>query len=74
MTSLCLHVIYRDPSDYPGRYVVRRQYAGADGVSAEAVPLVVTDNLTSARAALPLGLHNIGRAPDDDRAILEVWI
>lgn len=69
-----LYIIYRNPSDYPGQYVVRRQFADAKGVIIEAVPLVVTESLDIARAALPPGLHNIGREAGDERAILEVWI
>lgn len=74
--GLCLYVIYRNPSDYPGLYVVRRHCLRADAYGAvpEPHPLIVTTDLDSARNALPAGLYNLGRHIKDDPVILEVWI
>jgi hypothetical protein len=68
------YVVYRNPSDYPGLYVVRRHWVHSGGPIAEAAPLIVTQSLDSARAVIPADLYNIGRYPEDDPAILEVWV
>lgn len=68
-----LYVIYRNPRDYPGMYVVRRHWVDSAGSSPELAPLTVTPSLAVAREQV-VGLENIGREPGDDPAILEVWI
>jgi hypothetical protein len=70
-------VIYEDPSDYPGMYVVRRFKIGrADGKSViveDPEPMIVTDSLDQAREVIPAGAYCLGRHPDDDPVIYEVW-
>lgn len=66
------YVVYRYPSDYPHKWVVRawsikpgRYYAG---------PVVaVEDQLDVARLAIPDGLVNVGRYGEDDPVVYEVW-
>lgn len=70
---LTLYVLYFNPSDYPGQYVVRRQHV-KDGRLAIDVEVLVFKTLTTARRHIPAGLVNIGRMPDDDPAILEAWV
>ena len=69
-------VIYENPSDFPGKFVLRRHmddYAGGlVGVAVQ--PDAVEDTLDEARQKLPCGVFNIGRYPQDDVAIKEVWI
>ncbi|HTE38019.1 MAG TPA: hypothetical protein VK630_15875 [Reyranella sp.] len=70
---LTLWVIYDNPSDQPGKFVLRRQYASAVGTGCDVVALVF-DTLAQAREALPPGLVNIGRMQGDDPVITEVWV
>lgn len=72
--SIPVHVVYRSPSDFPGKYVVRVQHASADGVTADDAPLIVADTVEEARTVIPLGMYCLGRHPDDVPAILEVWV
>jgi hypothetical protein len=68
-------VVYFNPSDYPGRYVVRVQRPGPGGaIQEEAEPRAVVDTLEEARKMLPWYLTNLGRYPDDDPVIVEVWV
>lgn len=76
---LTLYVIFRHPTDYPGKWVVRRQYIDRDmkpdqEPHTDAVPLAVADTLGGARAAIPKGMYNMGRTPGDVPAIYEVWL
>lgn len=68
-------VIYRNPLDYPDKYVVRRQWAGGGGVLIEPGTLAVVDTLEEARAVVPPEQDTcLGRDPEDDPAIFEVWV
>ena len=71
--------IYYNPSDFPGKYVVRRYYSvleGEKGVSQVDLHADVFDTLEQAREFLPKnqGLVNLGRNPNDDPVIVEVWV
>ena len=73
MASLCMHVIYDHPSDFPHHYVVRRHHVAGGRVVADrfAMPF---DTLSGARSwCRALGLVSIGRLAEDDPAIAEVW-
>ncbi|HEY7195473.1 MAG TPA: hypothetical protein VH439_17150 [Gemmatimonadales bacterium] len=74
---LDVYVVYHDPSDYPGRFVVRRQRV-TDVVVSDPEPLVVCDTLGEARSALlaavPTGLYCLPRFPQDESQIVEAWI
>lgn len=70
-----MFVIYKNPSDFPGRYVVRRWVVTAGGgMLAETVPMAVENNLFDARKRIPLGLSMLSRNPEDDPVIVEVWL
>jgi hypothetical protein len=71
--ALPMVVIYDRPRDLPGGFAVR-QWAVSPGVVAP-VKLLGSDllSLEAARELVPAGLVNIGRAPDDDPKIVEVW-
>lgn len=65
-------VIYENPRDFPGKWVVRRWVGLAPDKDAAAV----ADSLESARSAVP-GIafrDRIERMPGDDPAIVEVWL
>jgi hypothetical protein len=68
------YVVYNNPTDYPGQYVVRRCYVNSTGVYPEAGPRYVGPSLVAARETIPPGLHRIDRFPEDDPCILEVWL
>lgn len=67
---ITLFVVYENPRDFPGKFVVRRWL---DAVP-ERTPLRVCEQLHQARAVIPAGAANIGRMREDDPAIREVWI
>lgn len=71
---MIMYVIYVNPRDFPGKVVVRRWGIEADGPAAEDEPMLVTDSIDQAREALPPGLFNVRRSPNDDPVIAEVWI
>lgn len=67
--------IYEHPDDAPRHYVVRRW----DIVRGLVEPRPhlepsLADSLTAARAIIPRGLTRVGRSPDDDPTIVEVWL
>lgn len=65
-----LLVVYKDPSDYPGKFVVRRWRNQVP----DSEPLMVCDSLEHARMAIPRDAGFLGRYEQDDPAILEVWL
>ena len=69
-------VIYRNPSDHPGKYVVRRWTIGRGEVTPDPEPAAVVDTLERARAEVPveLGLVRLPRTQWDDPVIAEVWL
>ncbi|MES2460583.1 MAG: hypothetical protein V4671_08355 [Armatimonadota bacterium] len=73
--SLSVWTIYDSPFDYPGRFVVRRwEVSGPDGRAVPDQECVLADSLEEARAAVPPGLRNLGRYPQDDINIAETWL
>lgn len=71
--ALAMWVIYERPSDYPESFVVRRvQVVAGKLLFDKTRELRLT--LEEARAAIPAGLHNLGRQPGDDPVIREVWL
>lgn len=71
--SLWTYAVYHNPADFPGKYVVRRYASSQNFVFPQAV-LAVEDTLEAAREKLPQGLGRIERDPNDDPAIVEVWL
>lgn len=72
--GVVIFTVYENPRDYPGQFVVRRWREMAGAFKADPVLLYVGPSLDDARAALPAGLHCVGRKPGDDMAILESWM
>lgn len=71
---LNLYVIYAHPRDEPDYFVVRcwRTKAGAAEATAEHA---LADSVEEARAVLPgWADFHMGRRPDDDKTIVEVWM
>jgi len=67
------YVIYNNPRDYPGKYVMRRW-------DIRAGEMIATDNMELAetleeiRGKVPPGLYCLERFEDDDPCIVEVWL
>jgi hypothetical protein len=65
-----LFVIFKNPSDFPGKFVVRRWQGGVP----EQEPLAVTSDLATARKVIPADCICVGRELDDDPCVLESWV
>ena len=71
--GLDIWVIYRRPRDLPGvEYAVRKQVAGAGGISISKEVFVAL-NLDGARRHIPPGLIRMDRQSGDDPVIVETW-
>ena len=69
--------IYRDPKDYPGKFVLRGWLpnpADPDAPFAALIPRAVVDTLDEARAAVPPGFVCTASHPHDDATIVETWL
>jgi hypothetical protein len=73
VSALEMWTIYAHPKDYPQGYVVRRCQALA-GVVAHDLHAQTAGDLQAARLHVPPGKVCIGRQPDDDPVIVEVWL
>jgi hypothetical protein len=74
---LTIYVVYHNPTDYPGKFVVRGQSIVADDphVHIDADPLTVATSLDDAREPLlGFGLYRMPRQRGDDPVIVETWI
>lgn len=71
---LITYAIYKNPSDYPGRFVLRKWIVlkGETNPAAGAFPVCV-GTLEECRAALPAGLHRIV-PKGGDPVIVEEWV
>lgn len=66
-------VIYWNPDDHPGKYVVRLYWADPTGLYAAKVP-TITATLEETRAVIPKGLTRVDRSPVNAPAIVETWM
>lgn len=71
--ALSMWVIYDHPKDYPNSFVLREWIIEA-GTHKPTGRWCVKDTLEECRAELPAGVVNIGRYPEDDPCIAEVWV
>lgn len=67
-------VITANPSDYPGKHVVREQVVRGCELWIVRQPLAIADTLEEARKSLPFGLFRFAREATDDPVIVETWI
>lgn len=67
------YVIYENPRDAPGKFVVRRFFFVH---GPEPIAVGITDSLEEARALVPQKTHGckIDRMPQDEPQIVEVWM
>ena len=68
--ALEIFVIYKNPSDYPDEYVVRRFLNDIPDLK----PFAVENNLYLSRLKIPEGKVCVARSKDDDSVIVESWI
>lgn len=73
MDVLTVWTIYRNPRDYPGRWVLRAFDVSVEGTKARS-ECVVAQTLEEVRIALPPGRVPLGRANGDDPAVYECWV
>jgi len=71
---LSLWVIYDNPRDHPGKFVVREQRVLGGGRIWLSPVCELARDLQEAREKLPAGLYPLGRQEGDDPAIAEVWV
>lgn len=69
-----MYCVYERPSDYPKSFVVRRWLVGGLTAVPDREAHAVTKTLDEARAAIPVGLVRLDRAPNDDAVVSEVWL
>lgn len=74
MYELATWTIFHNPTDYPGKMVVRKFIARNGAVIPSAEPLCICDTLEECRARIPRGLILTPRSPEDDPVIVESWI
>ena len=66
--------IYREPQDYPGKWVVRgHEVFPGHGIKAHGI-CFVTGTLSEARAKVPAGTRRFPRAREDHPVIHECWM
>lgn len=72
MDSMYQWVIYENPRDYPGKFVVRKwKVVTPDPKPGEAQ---VCNSLPEARSKIPPGMYKLEPSLHDDPCIVEVWI
>ncbi len=73
--TLVVWVVYRNPRDYPGRYVLRRWWIDGTGLlRAELEPRWTATNLAEVRKQIPEGRVRLDPDPNDAAAICEIWL
>lgn len=72
--GLPIYVVFRNPADFPGKVVVRVQFAGPHGVRSAMFPTAVVDTIEEARSHIPPGRILFPAQPLDDPVIVESWL
>jgi hypothetical protein len=72
---LRMFVITANPSDFPGKFVVRENVIarGSSEPILDPAPLAVVDTITEARAAVPPDRICMPRSPKDPPVVVETW-
>lgn len=74
-SPLIMFTIYKDPTDYPGKFVTRRCAILPGSIAMDDEPLAVVDTLEAARDAIPTrALVCMARSPGDEPQIVETWL
>lgn len=64
--------VYKNPKDYPKKYVARLHIVNAQGGSPTSY-VFIADTLREVEEARPKDLTAYGRFPDDDPCIIQSW-
>lgn len=73
--TMPLFVVYENPEDFPGKYVVRLWQINRSIKKTLPTPYcVVKDTVEEARKAIPHNLYRFGRDSCDDPVVIETWI
>ncbi len=73
--KLIIYTIYKHPSDYPDKFVVRAWSIDQWNRPAPSEkPHAVTDTLQEARASIPPDFIFVAPSVSDDPVIVETWI
>lgn len=68
-------VVYKNPKDFPGKWVTRKFIIGTNlPAPVSTADVYVADSLEEIQKRIPEHLCCIHRFDDDDPAIYEVWI
>lgn len=70
---LTVWTVYKNPDDYPRKWVLRAHDIGPAGTRPRA-ECIVRDSLEEIRAEVPPGLYRLNRAGADEPAIFESWV
>jgi hypothetical protein len=73
MSVLVQHIVYFNPSDCPGKYVIRKVLID-DGKFHMEKAAIILDSYAQVREFIPDGLVRMSRHQDDDPVIVETWI
>jgi hypothetical protein len=68
--ALNIYAVYRHPSDYPDKYVVRRHVVNQGPTE----DFHVEDTLEAVRSHIPPYCYRLDRMATDDPKILETWL
>jgi len=71
--ALEMWVVYDHPRDMPDYFIARLWEVEAGKTTATPI-LRAAPTLDEVRAMLPHGLVNIGRMPEDEPQIVEIWV
>jgi hypothetical protein len=75
MPQLTVWTIYRHPSDYPGRWVLRgHEIFPSVGMVQSHDACFVAGSLDEVRACVPPGTFCVSREPEDYPVIYECWL
>jgi hypothetical protein len=71
--TMTIWTVYQNPSDYPGKWVLRGHDVGSGTVTPQK-DCFVADSYDLVITALPSGLQRLHRFPGDDPVIYETWL
>jgi hypothetical protein len=76
MITTIRYTICENPSDHPGKFIVRRWRVADEGSAADLRPMFIGETLEEVRevvrAIMPRGVC-LGRAQHDDASVIETW-
>lgn len=70
--NLIIWTIYKSPSDYPGKWVLRGHEVGSGTVKPR-THAIISETYAGIIDILPPGLHRLPNDDHDDPAIYESW-